>query len=88
MHLLFYVGDYGPELPRCEGYHLLGSNYKELHLLGCDTMYTGKKKLPTFLETCCLHVYGRRQWQQQVPHQNVGNFLQDCLMSHCRRRYS
>ena len=37
------VGDYISELTLCEGYHLLGSVYKEYHLLDCDATYTGKK---------------------------------------------
>jgi hypothetical protein len=35
--------DYISELTSCEGCHLLGSDYREYHLLGCDTTYTGKK---------------------------------------------
>jgi hypothetical protein len=70
------VGDYISESSSCEGYHILGSDYKEYHLMGCDATYTGKKKkLPIFIENCCFHVCGRR-WQQQVPHQNLGNFYQ------------
>jgi len=69
------VSDYISQLTSSEGYHLLGSDYKEYCLLGCDATYTGKKNLPIFIETCDFHVYGRR-WQQQVPHRNVSNIYQ------------